>query len=162
MKEEFVNKLKKLVEENPLPYTDSLILPALKLADEMLLGITDEVIEAVASELGVSKTAVEEVARFYAMLHKKRGKYVIRVCTNLSCMVNGAYEVLEEFSKLLGIKPGETTEDGMFTLESFECIGLCDKAPSVLVNDERFECVRKEDVPEILRRFGWSGKTPSA
>jgi NADH:ubiquinone oxidoreductase subunit E len=120
--------------------------------------ITPEIIRTIADVLGVRLIEVEEAAEFYAMFHTKpKGKNIIRVCTNLSCMLNGGEKILETFSDLLGISPGETTEDGLFTLESSECMGLCDGAPAVTVNEERFLNVTPEQIPEILRKFGWKG-----
>ena len=92
------------------------------------------------------------------MFHtEKKGKYVIRVCTNLSCMLRGGEEVLSELCRLLNIKPGEITTDGLFTVEEYECMGLCDGAPAITVNEDRYTNVKVEELPQILKKYGWKG-----
>ena len=136
----------------------SYILPALRKAEEIVCYSNSEVIRVIAEVLGVKPIEVEEAARFYTMFHTEpRGKHVIRVCTNLSCMLNGGESVLKKVCELLNVNPGETTPDGLFTVEEFECMGLCDGAPSMTVDDRRFERVRLEEIPDILREFGWKG-----
>jgi NADH-quinone oxidoreductase E subunit len=156
--DEFKEKVKELKKSGKYPAKRSYILPALWIAEKNFPAITHELMEIVAEELGVKPVEVEEVAEFYTMFHTKpKGKKVIRVCTNLSCMLRGGEEVLSRFSELLGVSPGETTEDGSFTLEVSECMGLCDGAPAVTVNEERFLNVTPEKVHEILKKLGWKG-----
>ncbi|RUM45513.1 MAG: NAD(P)H-dependent oxidoreductase subunit E [Desulfurobacterium sp.] len=156
--EEFREEVRKLKRSNRYPADRSYILPALWIAEKSFPAITHDIMKVIAEELGVRPVEVEEVAEFYAMFHTKpKGKYIIRVCTNLSCMLNKGEELLARFSDLLGISPGETTDDGLFTLEVSECMGLCDGAPAVTVNEERFLKVTPEQVPEILKKFGWKG-----
>jgi NADH:ubiquinone oxidoreductase subunit E len=156
--EEFKEELKRLKDSGTYPSPRSYVLPALWIAERNFPCITPELIKLIAGELGLKPVDVEETARFYAMFHTKpKGKHIIRVCTNLSCMLSGGEQVLSKFCELLGVSPGETTKDGLFTLESFECMGLCDGAPAVTVDQERFTNVTPEQVPEILRRFGWKG-----
>ena len=155
---EFRLEVKKLKNSGKYPSRKSYLLPALWIAEKNFPQINSEMIKIIAEELEIPLVEVEEVARFYAMFHTERkGNFVIRVCTNLSCMLNGGEEILKEFCRLLGISPGETTPDGMFTVESYECMGLCDGAPAVTVNEERFSKVKVEDVPKILKKFGWKG-----
>jgi NADH-quinone oxidoreductase subunit E len=78
------------------------------------------------------------------------GKYVINVCRTLSCAINGAERVTEELSAKLGIKPGQTDASGTFTLREVECLGACDRAPAVMVNDAWHECLKPEDVPRLV------------
>ncbi|ADU96702.1 NADH-quinone oxidoreductase subunit NuoE family protein [Thermovibrio ammonificans] len=157
--EEFREAVKELVSSGRYPSKKSCTLPALWIAEKNFPRIDHEIMRIIASELEIPLVEVEEAAEFYAMFHTKpKGKYVIRVCTNLSCMLNGAEEIVEELSRLLGISPGETTPDGLFTLEEYECMGLCDGAPALTVNEERFLNVTKEQLPAILEKFGWKGK----
>ncbi len=157
--EEFRKEIEKLKSSRKYLYNGSYILPALWIAEKNFSAITPEIMRTIADVLGVRLIEVEEAAEFYAMFHTKpKGKYIIRVCTNLSCMLRGGEEILEKFCDLLGISPGETTEDGLFTIEAFECMGLCDGAPAVTVNEERFLNVTPEEVPKILKKFGWKGK----
>ena len=157
--EEFREEVKKLVASNRYPSLKSYTLPALWIAEKNFPKIDAEIMRIIATELQIPLVEVEEAARFYAMFHTQpKGKYIIRVCTNLSCMLNGAEEIVEELEKLLGIRVGQTTPDGLFTLEEYECMGLCDGAPALTVNEERFLKVKKEELPQILRKFGWQGE----
>jgi NADH:ubiquinone oxidoreductase subunit E len=157
--EEFRERVRELVSSKRYPDKKSYTLPALWIAEKNFPSIDHQVMRIVAQELGVPLVEVEEVARFYAMFHTERkGKFVIRVCTNLSCMLNGAHEILEELCRLLKVEPGGTTPDGLFTLEEYECMGLCDGAPAITVNEERFLRVTPQELPEILKKFGWKGE----
>ena len=90
---------------------------------------------------------------YYTMFYTRPvGKFVVNVCRTLSCAVNGAERVTEEFCAKLGIKPGETDPSGTFTLMEVECLGACDRAPVVMVNDAWHECLKPEDVSASGRR----------
>jgi len=78
------------------------------------------------------------------------GKYVVNVCRTLSCAINGAERVTEALTAKLGIKPGETDKSGTFTLMEVECLGACDRAPAVMVNDSWHECLKPEDVSRLV------------
>ena len=139
---EFREEVKRLKESGKYPELKSYLLPALWIAEKNFPAITHDVMRIVAEELSVPLVEVEEVARFYAMFHTERkGKYVIRVCTNLSCMLRGGEDILSKICGLLGIKPGETTPDGLFTVEEYECMGLCDGAPAITVNEDRLSLI---------------------
>jgi len=93
----------------------------------------------VAGILDMTAAEVEDVATYYVMFFKERvGKYVLQVCRTLSCALNGAERVTEALSDKLGIKVGETDPSGTFTLLEFECLGACDRAPIVMVNNEHW------------------------
>jgi NADH-quinone oxidoreductase subunit E len=93
----------------------------------------------VAGILGMTAAEVEDVATYYVMFFRERvGKYVLQVCRTLSCALMGAERVTEALSEKLGIKPGETDPSGMFTLLEFECLGACDRAPIVMLNNEHW------------------------
>jgi len=149
-----MDKLKRLKEKSPYPSSRSLIMPALWIVEKEFSVISPESMKVVAEVLGVKLVEVEEVARFYTMYHtRKKGKYIVRVCTNLSCMLNGGESILEAICSYLGVKPGETTSDGVFTVEEFECMGLCDGAPAMTVNEERFTNLTPEKAVAILKSF---------
>ncbi len=94
--------------------------------------------KAVADYLGMPVMAVHEVTTFYNMYNQQPvGKYKLNVCTNLPCQLRGGNEALAHLSKRLGIQMGETTADGMFTLQQCECLGACADAPVMLVNDRK-------------------------
>jgi len=110
-----------------------------------------EALREVADALELAPAQVEAVASFYDMLHLEPvGRHVVEVCTNLSCALVGAQQVVEAFERELGVHPGETTEDGAVTLRTVECAGGCGRAPVVVVDGRYREPVRPEDVPAIV------------
>ena len=137
------------------PERRSAILPALRLAQEEHGGwLPPEAIREVADALDLAPAQVEAVASFYDMLHLAPvGKHVVEVCTNLSCALVGAQQVLEAFERELGVRPGETSEDGRFTLRAIECAGGCGRAVVVVVDEHYREPVRPEDVPGIVEEL---------
>jgi NADH-quinone oxidoreductase E subunit len=145
------------VDELAAPYPDrqSAILPALRLAQEEHGGwLPPEALEQVAEAIGVAPAQVEAVASFYDMLHLAPvGKHMVEVCTNLPCALVGAQQVLEAFERELGVRPGETSEDGEFTLRAIECAGGCGRAVVVVVDAVYREPVHPEDVPAIVEEL---------
>lgn len=105
-----------------------------------------------AHALGIHPVEVEGVASFYSFFNtnKKPGKYVIRLCQTISCDLAGKARVARQFENELGIKFGETTADGMFTLEYTNCLGMCDQGPAVMINDRLFAKVTPDKVPLII------------
>jgi NADH-quinone oxidoreductase E subunit len=129
----------------------SAILPALRLAQEEYGWLSSEALREVADALDVTPAYCEGVASFYDMLHLQPvGRHLIEVCTNISCALVGAQQVLDAFSSELGVKPGETTEDGEVTLRALECAGGCGWGTVVAVDHRYREPVRPEDVPAIV------------
>lgn len=114
----------------------SAILAALYLAQEQIGYLTGAAMRHVAELIGCTPADVEDVATYYTMFYRKPvGRYVLNVCRTLSCALVGAERVTEELSSALGVAPGETTADGMFTLVEVECLGACDRGPVVMIND---------------------------
>jgi NADH-quinone oxidoreductase subunit E len=142
------------VREAARQYSDSrsAILPALRLAQERHSGwLPPEALQEVADAIGVTPAYCQAVASFYDMFHLEPvGRHLIEVCTNLSCGLVGAQQVLEAFQEELGVAPGETTEDGEFTLRTIECAGGCGWATVVAVDHRYREPVQPEDVPAIV------------
>ena len=129
----------------------SAVLPALYLAQKQQGYITANAIRHVAELLGITRADVEDVVSYYTMFYTRPvGKYVVNVCRTLSCAINGAERVTAELSAKLGIKPGETDASGTFTLMEVECLGACDRAPAVMVNDSWHECLKPEDVSRLV------------
>jgi NADH-quinone oxidoreductase subunit E len=129
----------------------SATLPALRLAQEKHGWLSREALEEVADALEVTPAFCYSVATFYDMLHLEPiGRRTIDVCTNLSCALCGAQEVLEAFESELGIRAGETTPDGEITLRAVECLGGCGYATVVAVDDRYRHHVRAETVPAIV------------
>lgn len=114
----------------------SALIMALRIAQDEHGHLTDELMQAVADYLELPKAYVFEVATFYTMYrHQAHGTYTIGICDSISCMLCGAKDLIAHTEQLLGIKVGETTKDGMFTLKHVECLAACCGAPAVLVND---------------------------
>ena len=134
------------------PEERSAVLPALRLAQEQHGGwLPPEALQEVADALELTAAQVEAVASFYDMLHLEPvGKHLVEVCTNLSCALVGAQQVLEAFEGQLGVAPGETTEDGEITLRAVECAGGCGWAVVIAVDDRHRFNVKPEDVPQIV------------
>lgn len=129
----------------------SAVLPALYLVQYQQGHITANAMRYVAQQIGITAADVEDVVSYYTMFRTKpAGRFVLNVCRTLSCALNGAERVTEEICGQLGIKPGETDSTGTFTLIEVECLGACDRAPVVLVNDSWQECLQPEEVPRLL------------
>jgi NADH-quinone oxidoreductase subunit E len=112
------------------------LIPLLYLVQQHYGYVAKEGIELTAEVLGTTPAYVDSVASFYTMLYRQPvGKYVLQVCRTLPCALMGAEEVLAYLQGRLGIKPGETTPDGLFTLETVECLAACHVAPLMMVND---------------------------
>ena len=133
------------------PTQRSAIMPALYLAQDEYGTVDGEVYKAVAQMLDVPEIWVFEVASFYTMYNREElGKYHIQLCTNVSCMLLGADDVLSHIQKRLGVKIGETTADRLFTLSCVECIGACDVAPAMIINENYYNNLNNERVMEII------------
>jgi len=127
------------------------LLPILHLSQKYWGHINDEVIKAISEKLKLSPSYIYGVASFYTMYHfERKGRIQIRVCTNLSCQMKGAEEILKKLEEKLGVKEGQTTDDGKFSIEKVECLGACDMAPVVMVNDDYVGPVDMEWVEKIL------------
>ena len=140
-----------IVKRYPAERRRSAVLPALYLAQGQQGYITANAIRHVAELLGITRADVEDVVSFYSMFYTKPvGKFVLQVCRTLSCALNGAERVTEELIAKLGLELGETDAKGMFTLIEVECLGACDRAPVVMVNDAWHECVKAEDAGKLV------------
>ena len=129
----------------------SAVLPALYLVQQQLGYVTATAMRYVAGLLEITPADVEDVVSFYTMFYRRPvGTFVLQVCRTLSCAVNGAERLTEELSAALGIKPGETDPAGLFTLLEVECLGACDRAPVVMVNDAWHECQKPEDAAKLI------------
>ncbi len=117
----------------------SAVLHALYLVQEQQGHITNNAVRHVAEVIGCTTADVEDVVSYYVMFHRAPvGTYVLQVCTTLSCALAGAERVIEELQQKLGIKVGETDPTGMFTIQQMECLGACDRAPVMMVNNEHW------------------------
>ena len=140
-----------IVKRYPPDRRRSAVLPALYLAQYQQGYITANAIRHVAECLGITRADVEDVVSFYTMFYTKPvGKFVLQVCRTLSCALNGAERVTEELQDKLGLKPGETDSTGTFTLIEVECLGACDRAPVIMVNDAWHERQSPDTVGKLL------------
>jgi len=122
------------------PTREAALLPTLHLAQEVWGWISPEVVHYVGGLLDLSPATVFGVVSFYNMYNQKPvGKYHVQVCTNLSCMVNRAYDIYEHLCDRLDVRPGGTTKDGLFTVIDVECLGSCGTAPVVQINNDYHE-----------------------
>ena len=141
-----------MVARYPEGKQKSALLPVLHLAQESFGGwLSAETMDYVAELLKITPIEVYEVATFYSMYNLKPvGKYMFEVCQTGPCMVNGCDDIIEYIGSKLGIKPGETTADGMFTLKTVECLGACGYAPMMQMGKHYREHLTKERVDAII------------
>jgi len=142
-------KIQALIPRYPVPR--SALIPSLHLAQADAGYLSADVVAEVAEIFRLSPNEVYEVASFYTMFYKKpAGKYVLQVCTNISCMLCDSETIVAHLEKRLGIKPGETTPDGRFTLIEVECLASCGTAPVVQINETYHENLTPEKLDRIL------------
>ena len=137
------------------PESRSAVMPALRLAQEHHGGwLPPEAFRDVADALDLTPAYVKGVATFYDMFHLEAvGRRLVEVCTNICCGLRGAQDVLRAFERELGIEPGETTDDGEFTLRAVECIGGCGWPTVVAIDNVHRLSVSAEDVPAIVEEL---------
>ena len=113
-----------------------------------------DVQEIVSDRTGISVAEIYGVVTFYSFFSlKPKGKYVIGCCLGTACYVKGAQQVIDKFSEILGIHPGETTEDGLFTLDALRCIGACAISPAIKINGKVYPKVAVSAVPSIIEEY---------
>lgn len=113
-----------------------------------------EVQELVSERTGISVAEIYGVVTFYSFFSlTPKGKYVIGCCLGTACYVKGAQQVIDKFSELLGVRPGETTKDGLFTLDALRCIGACGIAPAVSINGKVYPKLSVDAVPRIIAEY---------
>jgi NADH-quinone oxidoreductase subunit E len=143
------------------PVKRSALIPMLLYAQDEVGYVSEAVIQEIAKRLDVFDLEVRSVLSYYSMLRTKpAGKYNIQVCTNISCMLRGGYEILDHCKSKLGIGHKQTTPDGKFSLEEVECIGACCWAPAMQVNYDFHDELTPAKVDEILAEYaaGKDGK----
>jgi len=136
------------------PNGKSAVMPALRLAQEHYGHLTSEAFREVAAAIGTTPAYCRSIASFYDMFElEPAGAHTIEICTNASCALVGAGQVLEAFERELGITAGETTEDGLVTLRSAECLGGCGRGTVASIDHRYREPVKPEDVPAIVEEL---------
>jgi len=145
-------RLEQIATHYPPEHRRSAVIPALYIVQEQQGYVTASAIRHVAEVIGCTPAEVDDVVTYYVMFFRKPvGKYVVQVCRTLSCALRGAERVTAAIEAHLGIKDGETDASGTFTLQEMECLGACDRAPVVMVNNEHWhECQSPDDVEGLL------------
>ncbi len=147
-----MSEVNRLISAYPEGKQKSAVIPVLHLAQKEFGGWLDvPVMDYVAEVLDITPIEVYEVATFYSMYNLKPvGRYMFEVCQTGPCMLNGSDDIIKYIGDKLGIKPGETTSDGMFTLKTVECLGACGYAPMMQLGNNYREHLTKERVDEIV------------
>lgn len=136
------------------PSKRSAVLPLLYLAQREYGYCSEEAIKDVAGLVELEPTEVFSVAGFYSLFHKDpTGRYVLEICNDLPCALRGADQFVEHVCKCLGVQPGETTPDGMFTVETVMCLGACDRAPMLQVNLDYHEDMDPEKFDALIEEL---------
>lgn len=147
-----LKEVQRIIERYPNGKQKSAVIPVLHLAQEEFGGwLSAETMDYVASLLSIEPIEVYEVATFYSMYNLKPvGKYMFEVCQTGPCMLNGSDNIVKYIYEKLGIKPGETTADGLFTLKTVECLGACGYAPMMQLGKHYREHLTKEKIDAIV------------
>jgi len=153
--DEQMTECKRLVARYPEGKQKSAVLPVLHLAQDSFGGwLSTETMDYVAQLLNIEPIEVYEVATFYSMYNLKPvGKYVFEVCQTGPCMISGSDNIIQYIQQKLSIQPGETTQDGLFTLKLVECLGACGYAPMMQVGKIYREHLTKEKVDAIIAEY---------
>ncbi|GMV48932.1 MAG: NADH-quinone oxidoreductase subunit 2 [Nitrospirae bacterium] len=156
LKEKYQAEIDEILSRYPVKR--SALLPLLYLAQRELGYITEAAMQEIAAILKLTPPQVYETATFYTMLNLKPvGKFHIQVCKSLMCALVGSDTVIGWIGKKLGIKPGETTQDKLFTLSAVECLAACGTGPMMQINDDYYERLTEEKVDRILADLRQTG-----
>jgi NADH-quinone oxidoreductase subunit E len=149
-----VEKKEILKEVEHYPYPAVACIDALKIVQHHRGWISDDSVKDIAHILSMSNEEVDGVATFYSRIYRKPvGRNVILICDSVSCMIMGYESLYQHISKKIGISFGETTPDGRFTLLPNSCLGDCDNAPAMMINNDHFNNLTVEKVDELLDRY---------
>lgn len=152
LSEEEIKEIKK--EINQYPYPKVACIDALKIVQQHRAWVSDESVGDIAELLGMSEEEVDGIATFYSRIYRKPvGRNIILICDSVSCMIMGYESLYEYLSKKLAIRFGETTSDGRFTILPNSCLGDCDNAPAMMINNDHFNRLTIENLDEILDRY---------
>ena len=160
--DKYPQEVKKIMAKYPPEQKRSAVMPLLYLAQREEDYVTKDALEDIARTLDITSTEVAEIIGFYTLYHdEKEGKYRMQVCTDLPCAMRGADKFLEELCGNLGVKIGETTADGMITVEEVKCLAGCDKAPMFQIQSsdgltyhENMTVDKTMELVEALRKSG--------
>ena len=141
-------------EAAKFPVKSAASIEALKIVQDKQKWVSDEALAEVAGILEMSVTELENVATFYNVIFRKPvGRHVIFMCDSISCWVMGCENIKAQFNKKLGISYGETTKDDRFTLLPIQCLGNCDQAPAMMVDNDLHSNLTAEKIDELLQKY---------
>jgi NADH-quinone oxidoreductase subunit E len=148
-------EIREIEHELPLfPQKKAACIEALKIVQKHRGWVSDEAIQDIAQFLDMSADELDSVATFYNMIYRQPvGRHVIHVCDSVSCWIMGYDELKDALMKKLGVKYGETTKDGRFTLLTICCLGTCDRAPAMFVGQDLHRDLKPEQVDGILEKY---------
>jgi NADH-quinone oxidoreductase subunit E len=136
------------------PPEPSSLIPLLQRTQERFGYLPREALEEIANYLGIPLSRVYGVATFYAQFRfEPLGKYVVKICHGTACHVNGAINIAQAITEELGIEEGQTTEDGLVTLERVACLGCCSLAPVIMINEKVFGKLNPDKVRKLIRKL---------
>ena len=154
LKDQYTEEVRRVLEQYPPEQSRSAVLPLLFMAQRKEGFISDQCVEDIAEIAGVSPTEVKSVVGFYTLFHvHPGGRYRIQVCTDLPCALRGADEFLHQLCEELHIGLGETTPDGLFTLEEVKCLAACHRAPMFQVQGDGEIHYHEHQTPETARNW---------
>jgi len=152
--EGLIPEFEALKKRLPPSFESTLVMPCLHRVQAVRGYVADEDIVDLVKYLGVPRMQIEQVLSYYTMFRRKPiGRWHLQACRNVTCSMRGAERLVDALSRKLGIKPGETTADGRFTLSEVECLGSCGTAPVVMVNEAYHENLSTEKLDELLGRL---------
>jgi len=152
--QESMTEIQRIIGQYPIERKKSALLPVLHIVQKESSWLSAAVMDKVAEILEIKPIEVYEVASFYSMYHTVPvGKYVIEVCQTGPCMICGAEKTIEYLESKLGIKVGQTTPDGLFTLKTVECLGACGYAPMFQIGEQYYEHLTEAKIDEIINQL---------
>jgi len=141
-------------ELQQVPVKKAAVIEALKIVQEQRRWVSDENVEDIAALLGMSADEVDSVATFYNLIFRQPvGRHVILVCDSISCWIMGYENIRKTLMELLQIKYGQTTPDGRFTLLPNACLGTCDHAPALMIDNDLYRDLNEKNIGEILDKY---------
>jgi NADH-quinone oxidoreductase subunit E len=148
-------EIKEIQEEiKQYPYPAVACIDALKIVQHYRGWVSDDSVKDIAELLSISNEEVDSVATFYSRIYRKPvGRNVVLICDSVSCMIMGYESLYQYISKKLGISFGGTTPDGRFTLLPVSCLGDCDNAPAMMINNDHYNRLTSEKIEELLERY---------
>jgi NADH-quinone oxidoreductase subunit E len=152
--EQLIPEFEALKKRLPPDFESTLVLPCLHRVQDERGYVAEQDIVALTAYLGVPRMQIEQVLSYYTMFRRKPiGRWHLQACRNVTCSMRGAERLVDVLGRKLGIRPGQTTADGRFTLSEVECLGSCGTAPVVMVNEAYHENLSVEQLDELLGRL---------